>query len=165
MPDYLSQLISKYRRKGLLIDTNLLLLLVVGSYDRDLIGGFKRTVTFTAKEFDLLLRFANQFSTIVTTPHILTETSNFIHQLRGMHRTRVGIVLRSLVEHAQEKHESARTLVAKDDFLRFGLTDTAIIDIAPEQHLVLTDDLPLVHLLQNRGIDAINFNHLRTLTG
>jgi hypothetical protein len=29
----------------------------------------------------------------------------------------------------------------------------------------LTDDLPLVHLLQNRGIDAINFNHLRTLTG
>ena len=39
-------LIEKYASRGVLVDTNILLLFVVGAFDRELIPRFKRTSHF-----------------------------------------------------------------------------------------------------------------------
>lgn len=46
MREYVEGLIAKYHDRGLLIDTNLLLLFVVGLFDSGLITQFKRTKQF-----------------------------------------------------------------------------------------------------------------------
>jgi hypothetical protein len=49
-------------RRGLLIDTNLLVLFVVGSVNRSRIEGFKRTSKYSEHNYELLLRVVERFS-------------------------------------------------------------------------------------------------------
>ena len=74
--EYINELVSRYQNKGLLIDTNLLLLYFIGNYDPNRIPGFKRTMAFTVDEFWLLIGFLGVFDKLVTTPNVLTEVSN-----------------------------------------------------------------------------------------
>jgi hypothetical protein len=71
----------KLDRSSLLLDSNLLLLLAVGSYDRKLIATFKRVSGYTVEDYELLGRFASGFRDVATTPHILTEVSNLANSL------------------------------------------------------------------------------------
>ena len=81
--EYLINLIGLYKAKGLLIDTNLLLLYFIGTYDPDRIPRFKRTMSFTVDEFLLLDAIFTNFDKVITTPNILTEISNLSGQLPG----------------------------------------------------------------------------------
>jgi hypothetical protein len=161
--EYLIEMIDRYRTKGLLIDTNLLLLYFVGMYDPERIPRFKRTMAFTVEEFLLLATIFDEFDKIITTPNILTEVSNFSGQLpRNLHSyfyndfaTRIP----SLEEH----YITSGALSASAHFNKFGLTDSGIVDTVKGNYLALTSDLELFGYLQNLGIDAINFNHIRTL--
>ena len=76
-----SQLIAKYRGKGVLLDTNLMLLLAVGLYKRERISSFKRTDQYTARDFSLVADIISKFDRRITTPHILAETDNLTRQL------------------------------------------------------------------------------------
>jgi hypothetical protein len=81
---YVSELVTRHRGGGVLVDTNLLLLLFVGGYDRGLVERFPRTADrFVSVDYDTLAGLLSGFRQIVTTPHILTETSNLIGQLTG----------------------------------------------------------------------------------
>lgn len=64
------------RRSGVLIDSNLLLLLFIGGYDRKQIQINKRLKAFAEEDFDVLVGFLSQFSQLITTPNTLTEVSN-----------------------------------------------------------------------------------------
>ena len=81
MNEYLAGLIARYRERGAVVDTNLLLLFLIGSYRVDLIRRFKRTQRYFPDDFHLLRRFLSEFRQIVVTPHILTEVTNLALQL------------------------------------------------------------------------------------
>lgn len=68
------------KSKALLLDTNLLLLYLVGGKDPQLIDGARRLNAYTEEDFDLLYEFieSNGFLQLVSTPHILTEVSNLV---------------------------------------------------------------------------------------
>ncbi|MDY7004002.1 MAG: hypothetical protein SWX82_08580 [Cyanobacteriota bacterium] len=55
MINYIRQLFGKYKQKGVIVDTNILLLLFVGSVNKDRISKFKRTEQFLPKDYDLLV--------------------------------------------------------------------------------------------------------------
>ncbi len=55
MISYVNEMVRAHRETGLLIDTNILLMLVVGSYDRSRIGTFKRTEQYTEDDFDIAI--------------------------------------------------------------------------------------------------------------
>lgn len=63
----------------------------------------------------------------------------------------------------EERHVESRQAVARDEFLRIGLTDAAILEMATASHTLLTVDLDLYLTALNRGLKAENFNHLRDL--
>ena len=60
--------------KGLLVDTNLLVLLVIGALNPDQISDHKLTSKYSAVDYRLLKSFVDRFKLVVTTPNILTET-------------------------------------------------------------------------------------------
>jgi hypothetical protein len=55
--DYVDQVMLRYKTRGALVDTNILLLFFIGKYDRSQIGKFKRTKIFTPEDFDIVLKF------------------------------------------------------------------------------------------------------------
>jgi rRNA-processing protein FCF1 len=159
----LDHLLAQYKSKGVLIDANLLLLYFVGMYDPQRIPRFKRTMIFAIEDFFTLLDFFNYFSKVVTTPNILTEVNSLANQLpdmiKGAFYPKFAEQLATLEEHYLKSTEMASTPL----FLKLGLTDTGILNLAQDQYLVLTDDFRLAGQLEKLGIDVINFNHIRTL--
>jgi hypothetical protein len=67
------------------------------------------------------------------------------------------------VEECREHYDESRLVVNESCFRRLGLTDAAIATLARHNYLFLTDDFGLYSTLTGRGVDAINFNHLRQL--
>jgi hypothetical protein len=58
---------------GLFIDTNLLVLLTVGSVGRDLIAKHRRLREYTAEDYDLLLNLLGNFDRVFVTPNTLMK--------------------------------------------------------------------------------------------
>ena len=67
-------------RRSIILDTNLLLLLVVGSTDRRYISAHKN-LAFEEEDSDILVGILSQTPSIILTPNTLTETSNLARQI------------------------------------------------------------------------------------
>lgn len=152
-------LIDKHRANGLLIDTNLMILMLVGRTNRRRIEHFKRTESYTIADYELLERFVKKFRRMVTTPHILTEVSN-LAILPKEDGLRIRSLLKDSIEVIHELHEPSRVIAQNPHFRRLGLTDAAVSNLC-RKTLVLTSDLDLWYALSIEGFDAINFNHFR----
>ena len=156
-------LLKKHRGGNILLDTNVLLLYVVGRHDRDLISRFKRTNNFVPEDFDSIETLISNFSTISTTPSILTEVSNYCGDLESKHREGCLDSLRDLVLTAKERRYESKLVCQDPGFIRFELTDTTILRASRNGDLVLTTDLPLHAELLRHSRPTINFNNLRPL--
>jgi len=154
--------INAYKDKGLLIDTNLLLLFFVGLHNRKSIQRFKRTRQFIPEDFDCLTSLIQLFKQVVTTPSVLTEASNLLGQLPEAIRFSVFQRFSLAIQRFQENFTPSRELAQERYFPKFGLTDAGIVHGAKGKFLVLTDDFRLAGYLERHGIDVVNFNHLRT---
>ena len=161
--DYFSELLYRYKNKGILIDTNLLLVYFVGSYDSARIPRFKRTMAFTVEDFYTLLEVFRFFDKVVTTPNILTEVNSLSNQLPEDIRPLYYSEVSKHIAILEEQYITSIRISSLEHFKKFGLTDSGIVDLVKDKYLVLTDDLKLAIYLQNVGIDAINFNNIRTL--
>ncbi len=150
----------KHRASGILVDTNLLLLLAVGGYDSRRVLSFKRTSHFTLKDFELLKKTTTLFSKLWTTPNILTEVDNLGRQLRQNEWDAFANALRALAVNMMEFVVPSAQVVRDARFVKIGLSDTTTV-LVPGKPLLLTDDLKLHAFAQSAGFDAINFNHLR----
>jgi rRNA-processing protein FCF1 len=163
MTDALTALLSRFRRRDVLIDTNILLMYIVGTLDPKLIPTFKRTKIFTVDDYTTLCRFLQHFRSIVTAPNILTEVSNLAGQMAEPRRTRVFQIFSQAVRVIPEQYVHSTMAVENSAFVRLGLTDAVIAKIAEGEVLVLTDDFKLSQHLERSGLAVVNFNHVRTL--
>jgi hypothetical protein len=161
MSSFVGHLVDQYRTKGILIDTNILLLWLVGSTNKDRISQFKRTQSFEVRDYELLAYIFTKFQRILTTPNILTEVSNLINQLGEPDRSKCFSIFARDIVQLDEIYKDSHTIAATDKFQKFGLTDCGIVNVAKDSYLVLTDDLRLANYLQNIGIDTLNFNNIR----
>lgn len=151
-------------RKGVLIDTNLLVLYLIGLYDPQRIESNKRTRAYTIDDFYLLTNFLQLFKQTITTTNILTEVSNLLEGVSYQN----GPVLAHLFKHIavfKELHLLGSTIIVdnKSLFVKFGLSDTTAYELAKQDYLILTDDLDFCYYLQNNNLPALNFNNLRTI--
>lgn len=149
------------RINGLLIDSNLLVLLVVGSVNRDRIPRFKRTSQYTSVDWDLLSGVLAQFAKRYTLPHVLTEVSA-LSDLRGPELDQARSVLLRIIGETRELQLSSAEACSSAIYFRLGLTDAAIAQAAKLYACsVLTNDAPLYAELASRGVFVALFDHLR----
>jgi hypothetical protein len=157
MNDYLGQLIQHYSQHGIIVDTNVLLLYFVGN------SRHKRTSQYLPRDYDLLLKLLKRFQNrIVTTPNILTEVSNLLGNCTTSDQKKLWSVFASKVSVLGEKYLDSQRISQTPMFSKFGLTDSAIIELVKDKYLILTDDAMLFQYLEKNKIDVINFTHLRT---
>jgi hypothetical protein len=154
---------ERYRRRELLIDTNLLLLYFVGALRPDRIGSFNRTSGYSTDDFVLVERVMSAFKRVTTTPHVLTEVSNLMGQCAEPLRSDLRGWLSTVIQSWNEPFTASKTLTGTAHFPRFGLADTAIAALPPGSCLVLTDDHPLAGLLEAKGQAVVRFSDLRQI--
>jgi len=153
-------LLSKHKARGAIIDTNLLLLLVVGIYDPRSIGQ-RRTAAYTPSDFRLIEVVVDRLDKIVVTPNIMTEVDNLSRSLRD--KQRLALAIQHIYRKISEVYRPSGEAIASPVYQQIGLTDTHIMAMASEHFLVITDDFPLYHRISNLNRDVININHIRTL--
>lgn len=156
---YAEHQFSRYRGGKLLLDSNLLLLFLIGTYDLSLIESFKRLSAFKVDDFEVLRTFMSQFTIFLTTPHLLTEVNGLANSLPEHIR-------QSWHEHfirqlalLFEIHEPGSYLVQSPVFLKFGLADAALCQ-AGAGSLILTEDTRLAPWLISLGLSVLTLADL-----
>lgn len=153
--------LSSFRGDGVAIDTQLLLLLWIGGFDRQLVGRFKRVRKYVESDYDLLLAVVGMCPKLVTTPNVLTEVVNLAGQLPEQMAIEFREELRRVIPNWDERMFTSRERVQGESFLKLGLADSTLEGLARQNVLVLTDDFPLYGSLSDLGLPAMNFTHLR----
>jgi rRNA-processing protein FCF1 len=163
MTDPILGTLERHRSRGVLVDTNILLLYFVGRFAPRMISQFKRTRAFDVQDYHLLARLLTGFRRIVTTPNVLSEVNGLSAQIREPLRTKYFGQFAREITALDEHYVPSAEAACVEHFTKLGLTDAAILALARSNYLVLTDDVTLYLLLESAGIDVLNFNHLRPL--
>lgn len=162
------QLFLHFKGKAVLLDSNLLLVFMAGLLGAQIFKAFKRVSSYRFSDYELLRRLLGCFSSLFTTPHILTEVSNLAEGLTGTYKRDWNANFAALVGSektrigVREKWTSAAELSERPEFLPFGIADTALTHLSSEA-LVVTEDYRLSGFLKKRGIPVLNFGDLRKL--
>ena len=148
--------------RGLFIDANLLILLIVGRVNSDLIGQHRRLRGFSAADYDLLVDFIGNYEVIYVTPNTLAETSNLLASHLRAHRHRFLGTLRALIEQSREIVVASVTAANNEQYLDLGLTDACLLEVASLETPLLTADVKLFTVATADGIArSVNFWNLR----
>jgi hypothetical protein len=150
--------------RSVLLDTNLLLLLIVGIYNKDLIGKHKRTKSFVAEDFDLLVKSIDDYEILWVTSHCLAEVSNLLKQTHSNQAKKLLACFATFVAKAKESHIPKEVIFSNNYAVRLGVTDTGIIMKSKRVSCVFTVDFDLYSEISRMGNQVVNFNHLRNET-
>ena len=160
-------LVEKYKapNKGVLVDANLLLLLVLGTVRPQLIVTNARLASFTHADYDLINGLVAQFKRVVSTPNILTEVSNLANKVTDADKELFHAIFAKVITEViktEEYVDSASVANGQPDTWKLGLADAVATKVCMTQEvLLLSTDLQLVGHVQKMGAAALNFNHLR----
>lgn len=162
-------LANQHRARGILLDTNVLLLFLFAFYQPTMIGK-KRLEKYGSDDGALLVQYVDQFSRILTTPHVLAETSNLVGQIVGGRlRSELFTKLHPLfclsLPNSFEQCAIEGSHIDSQLFGRLGLTDSGLAALVKTKQLLLTDDLDLYLAAISNGGNAINFTHMREASG
>ena len=151
-------------RKGIFIDANLLVLLVVGATDQALISKHRRLRTFMEEDYGRLLELIEQAGQVFLTPNTLTEASNLLAQHPNPERSRFFEMFRRIIGTNEEIIVESKTASRNNAFVRLGLTDAALLEVISEETPLVTVDLDLFVAAFTEGkVAALNFTHLQSL--
>jgi hypothetical protein len=167
--DRLLGFVSQHKTQGILLDTNVLLLLLFAIHQPDKIGK-KRLEKYGESDGELLISYIKQFSRVLTTQHVLAETSNLLRQIvSGQLSSDLSKKFHPLFclnqPNSFEQCEVEGGSIDIDLFSQLGLTDSGLAAVVQTKRLLLTDDLDLYLATISRGGDAINFTHMREVAG
>lgn len=158
-------------QKGLVIDANLLVLLLVGRYKKSFIRGCQLTSDYSENDYEFIERLiAYTKASIIVTPHVLAEISNltFDKMLRGKELEAYFVHALSAIRIAKERFIDKDRIILHDKLLTFGFADIANVEIAKEfGYAVLTEDGELFGYLANLKYPVLNLammaSSMRTL--
>lgn len=149
---------------GCFLDANLLVLLVVGATDPELIRSHRRLQAFDALDYELLVGLLAYYQQVLVTPNVLTKTSNLLSQHGEPQRSGFFDTLRSLIEVNKEIVVTSGQASANPSLNRLGLTDAALLEVVTQETPLVTVDLDLyVAALAKAPNAAVNFTHLQHL--
>lgn len=147
--------------RAILLDANLLVLWIVGNFDRSLVGQ-RRLDEYTPSDFDLLGELIAGYPRKLTTPHLLTECNNIADKcVPKLYQEDFREFFQAFTGGLDERWMPATGLMATGEFKLLGLADAAVCELSGGSTRVLSVDAQLCNSLWERGADAENFNHLR----
>lgn len=165
--DSLNYFYTSCNRK-VIIDTNLFLLLLIGSTDINFIKKFNRTKMFTIEDFKRLVIILKECNEIFVIPHISTEVSNILgrdvknESLKKDIFNKLNEFLSSDI--FTEECIGTQNAIGELCFHYLGITDAAILNMSKNRLGVITKDFQFIKELEENDVPVINFNKLMDIT-
>lgn len=147
--------------RSVLLDTNLLLVFVVGLYSPAYVSRHKNTRDYTAEDFFRLRKVVDTYPDRLTTPHILAEVSNLLAQSKRPARDDLFKTFAQVIDDFDERPVAARRIAANDRFVDFGLTELGILEATGPNCVVLTADSRLADFLARSNLSVLDYQTLR----
>lgn len=145
----------------LLLDTNVLVLWIAGSLQPNLIGQHRRLRDYDEDDFAIVDALARQSQNHISTPHILTETSNLLGAGPQQMVVGGGEALTDYIGALDEIFTPAQTIAAQPEMLALGLADAAVYHLGMSDTQIVSMDFHLCNRLMQKGVSAINPRHFR----
>jgi hypothetical protein len=156
---YAQAVLAEFRSKYLLLDSNLLVLLLLGSFDIRMIASFKRLSDFSRSDFQLVRDLSLSFK-IATSAHVLTEVSNLAKDLPQYQRQNAFSYIASRIVYLKENVVSAIEVAPDTEFSSFGITDAVLANLC-SSHLLMTNDRRLAAHLRGKRQSVLTLDDLR----
>jgi rRNA-processing protein FCF1 len=136
----------------ILIDTNALVVLLLGIIDPRLISKNKRTSIYEPEDFYDLLSVIGKLEKIVVLPNIWTEVDNLLNNITGSYKDQYVKVITETINTSSEKYLKSVSGTTNPSFFDLGLTDSLILEYSKECDFLVTSDSRLSDYAQAYGI-------------
>jgi len=158
----LTHILSAYAGRGVLLDTNVLLVYLVGLANPGMIGVLKRTEAYSLDDHRMLRSLVGRFRRLIVTPHVLAELTNLAPSVEDRRVRYFFAHVVRVVGASREVHTEKGVLLNNPALPRFGFADLSVVEAARTIGcLVVTDDFKAAGLLRTSGCAVLNLNHLR----
>jgi len=170
--DDIQRYIEKYRPEGIIIDTNILILFLIGNFDKTCICNCKtlndNRKKYSTDDFELLSKIISYFHKIIITPQIIAEISN-LTITKGFFGSKLNSYVSKVIsflrlENTHEKYQPICSLWNTDVGVlsNFGLTDITMFELAKNNNMpIVTDDFPFYSYCFSNKIPIIKFEHIK----
>ncbi|RPA68370.1 hypothetical protein EF405_11950 [Cyclobacteriaceae bacterium YHN15] len=137
-----------------LIDTNALILLIVGIMDTLQIKSHKRLSIYDEEDFNKLLLVIDDIDRLVVLPNVWTEVDNLLNNFKGNLKNTYIFQIVEVIKSSTEKY--IETIKATEDyaFYDLGITDSLLLSFAEKCDLLITSDSRLSDYATSRGINV-----------
>ncbi len=145
----------------ILIDSNALIVLLLGFIDPKLIGRHKRTSIYQAEDFYNLLSVIKGLDQLVVLPNIWTEVDNLLNNFQGNYKFQYIEKITETIKAVTEQYIASKTGSESHNFFDLGLTDSLILEYAKECQLLVTSDSKLSDYAIAYGINVYDMVKVR----
>lgn len=156
---------SKRGKLKVLVDTNVLLVLLIGMCDAESLSKFMCTKKYDATDYRLLVDALRYFKPeLLLTPHILAEFSAFLR--KDVKEPKISHFIHKIIEKlrtCQEEFIQLDHLLGTEPktLVYLGFSDMSIIEAAKRTGAaILTEDIDLGLYADNSGIPNVKFSAL-----
>ena len=145
----------------IVIDSNSLIVLILGLINPKLINKHKKTSIYEEKDFYNLLNIIGELSNLIILPNIWTEVDNLLNRLSGSYKYAYVSTLVEVLKVSSKKYIASSLGVKRDYFQQIGLTDSLILELAKECKFIITSDSQLSDFAMANGIAVYDMIKIR----
>ena len=135
-----------------LIDTNAMVILLLGLMNPKLINQHKRTSIYEEQDFDDLVSLIGNIENLVVLPNVWTEVDNLLNGFTRGHKEKYIEQITNTIKFTTEKFLESKTATVSYGFHDLGLTDSLLLEYSKECELLITSDSSLSDYAIANGI-------------
>lgn len=127
----------------ILIDTNALIILIIGQIDTRLINSHKRTSIYEEQDYYDLVDVIGSTDQLIVLPNVWTEVDNLLNNFGGNQKYQYIMKITETIKSSSERFINSLVGVQSDSFFDLGLTDSLLLDFAKQCEFLVTSDSSL----------------------
>ncbi len=124
----------------ILIDTNSLIVLILGLMDPRLINNHKRTSIYEEQDFNDLISVIVRIDNLMILPNVWTEVDNLLNDFGGEQKYQYISRIIETMKLSSEKYIESIKAVQHYTYYDLGLTDSLILECAKGCEFLITSD-------------------------
>jgi len=136
----------------ILIDTNALVVLIIGLMDTKLFKNHKRTSIYEEKDFYDLQAVIGSLDRLIVLPNIWTEVDNLLNGFSGNYKSVYIETISTAIKTTSEKYIESANAIKHTYFAELGVTDSLVLEYSKECYMLITSDSKLSDYAIANGI-------------
>ncbi len=136
----------------ILIDTNALVVLLVGLIDTRLFKTHDKTSIYDEEDFQDLISVIGEIKKLVVLPNVWTEVDNLLNRFSGNYKFQYVDTISHTIRSTTEKFLASKKAIESKSFYDLGLTDSLLLEYAKDCKLLITSDSKLSDYAIANGI-------------